>query len=328
MKIVIVGKAGTDVTKLCESMSKRGRRGRLHTTEAKRRESDSLAYIFEEPSGDVLAREEFEVSYLPEQPTTPVVNVLTKAEWDAADFVVLSPAMLGQLPEEERNRSFVMLMEVPECVRASNLPQHVPEECERRLKRDADQFTGFSNFDVQFNDFGVRTDTDILAEDAFDRGMLLAKETDLDKVKAILKDDWNVEVPLTVTTVEQAVVSAIHAKLGSMMTIQEGGAYLFVYMDSVTRRLRTVGNCRIDLAANSLFEGLSRTIFKKVRQSQLDAAEAFVLIQMVFDSPAFGSFSKKVQTNIRGYLAKGVPEILARGMTPAQPDNSQEPQRG
>lgn len=308
MKILIVGKGASGKDTLAKSLLSRGTRKCLfHTTRPKRATEDG-EYIFEEVPRDV--------PLLVEETYNGWNYALTKANWDLGGFAIFTPAYLRQLPKELRDESFVVYLDTPENVRKDRLSKRSDaDSVERRMKADEGDFAGFEDYDLVLRDWNpLGVDHDFIAETLFNRALELIKSgSDIELVKTKLNDEWGTSRdPLPNETVESYVISRLHLKLNSCITIQENGTYLFVYMDPFSKRLRTVGNCSIDVASNSLFEGLSKTMFRKVREAQLDAAEGFMLIQTVFDSYAFGSLPKRIQEGIRGYLSKGTPAILAK----------------
>jgi len=312
MKILIVGKGASGKDTLGNSLIGKGLKRCVFSTSRPKRanEVDGEHYFFTDEKAspdDILVEDSYNGwNYS-----------LTKWSWEKGDFAIFTPSYLKQLSKEAREQCFVIYLDTPESIRKERLSKRGDADTvDRRLKTDEEDFSGFTDYDIILRDwnFGGQ-DCDFIADTLFSRALHFIKSCpDVEAAKEAVDKEWGSDgrSPLPNESVESYVISRLHTKLGSVITIQENGTYLFVYLDQFSKKLRTVGNCSLDVASESLFEGLSKTMFRKVREAQLQNAESFVLIQTIFDSYAFGSLPKRIQESIRGYLGKGVPKVLSK----------------
>jgi guanylate kinase len=300
MKILVVGKGASGKDSLGEVLKSRGmKKCVFNTTRPIRRgEIDGVDYHFSEPDGKVMVGDSY----------NDWKYALTLENWEAGDFALFTPSYLKQLTQEIREQCFVIYIDVPESVRRARLQtRNDADQVDRRILADENDFAAFSDFDWKVSEAQLQEyaeDFNPLAQILFDRALeLIDSSHTVDEISGILDKEWDQDrKPLPNETRESYVVSRLHLKLGSVLTINENGKFLFVYIDGTTRKLSTVGNLSTSVAADSLFDELTKSMFRKVRETQLGIAESVTLIQSI-KSHAF-KLPKEVRDNINGFLGK------------------------
>jgi guanylate kinase len=302
MKILIVGKGASGKDSLGRALELRGlKKCVFNTTRPKRNgETDGVDYFFSDPTGERIVEESYnDWNYS-----------LTKENWDSGDFAIFTPSYLRQLPTNVRDGCFVIYVDVPESTRIARLgTRNDADSVERRIITDRADFDNFHDYDWRVLDSNLKglESHNPLSEVLFERAVeLIASGQSVEEVAGTLDKEWGgqVRAPLPNETLESYVTSRLHLELGSIITITEDGKHLFLYFDALTKRLNTVGNLQLTTAADSLFSELSKTVFRKVRETQLGMAESILVIQSVKDAFSFGSLPKRVRDNINGFLEK------------------------
>lgn len=152
-KIVIVGKAASGKDYLRKTLLDKGfKSGISYTTRPPRKgEIDGVDYHF-------ITVEQFKVMIENDQLVEWQEFVgfyygIHKDEFERCDSMILNVEGLAMLPEEYRQRCFVIYLDIPFEVRAGRLAErgdsHDPWE--RRIEDDEKQYQGFTNFDCRIN---------------------------------------------------------------------------------------------------------------------------------------------------------------------------------
>jgi guanylate kinase len=300
-KILIVGKRASGKDSIGKVLESKGlKKCVFNTTRPKRsNEEEGVDYFFSECKGKIMVEESY----------NDWVYALSEENWNSGDFAIFTPAYLKQIPADIREDCLVIYLDVPESVRRSRLQsRNDADKVERRISADQIDFSDFHDYDWKILDSQLKSfeDYNPFAEVLFNRALeLIHSSYSVEEISEILDKEWDKErPPLPNETLESYVISRLHLKLGAVMTINEGGKYLFVYIDAMSKRLSTVGNLSTTTAADSLFDELTKSAFRKVRETQLGIAESVLLVQSVKDSFSFGSLPKRVRDNINGFLAK------------------------
>jgi guanylate kinase len=303
MKILIVGKGASGKDTLLKHFTNKGLKKCLfNTTRPPRKgEVDGVDYHFSDPIGPVLVEHKY----------NDWRYALTTDNWIFGDVAIFTPSYLKQLPPEKRKECFVIYLDVPEQVRMARLfTRNDADTVNRRLEADREDFRGFQDYDwiVYDSKFSlIQSTPNFDAELLFSRALeLIEKAESVESVSEQLDKEWGNQnrPPLPSESISSYVISRLHLRLNSVITINEDGKHLFVYIDEVSKSVRTVGNLPLSTSAESLFDELSKTVFRKVRETQLGIAEAKAVVESVFNSYSFGSLPKHVQINVRGFLSK------------------------
>jgi guanylate kinase len=307
MKILIVGKGASGKDTLCKEFTDRGVKKCVFNTDrpARKGEVEGVDYFFSDSTGPAVVEGRYnEWRYS-----------LTEENWRGGELAVFTPSYLKQLPTEERKDCFVIYLDVPEEVRRERLLSRSDvDTVSRRIESDESDFKDFKDYDWRIYDSklsSLQLIPNFEAEMLFSRAVDIIKkfESSGETIKSLaetLDKEWGSQdrPPLPSESVSSYVISRLHLRLNSIITINEDGKYLLVYIDEVSKSVRSVGNLSLSTSAESLFEELSKTIFRKVRETQLGIAESKTVIRSVLNSHSFGSLPKRVQENVRGFHSK------------------------
>lgn len=74
----------------------------------------------------------------------------TKEDFYAGQVVIMTPAGIAQLTEDDRNESFIIYINIPEEIRLERLSERDDsDDIERRLKTDREDFAGFKEYSYE-----------------------------------------------------------------------------------------------------------------------------------------------------------------------------------
>lgn len=148
-RIIICGKAASGKDALKKLLIYRGFKSEVSYTTRPIREGeiDGVDYHF-------ITKEKFmglveEGQFLQHKEFRGWYYGTTKEEWNTKNLFIMTPEGIYDIPENDREKCFIIYIDTPEAVRKRRLQErNDADDVQRRLKADQEQFGDFTSYDI------------------------------------------------------------------------------------------------------------------------------------------------------------------------------------